>query len=62
MVNINQDVMLTHHFKLILNIYFRLLIFNVVCDKIIEELDDSGDEFSSNFQKNDTASNPKDFL
>ena len=33
------------------NIYLRQLILNIDCDKIIEELDNSEDEFSDNFQK-----------
>ena len=33
------------------NIFFRQLIMNIGCDKIIEDMEDSEDEFRSHFTK-----------
>ena len=46
----NRDVILIHHLKFNLNIYFRQLILNIYCEKVIEQLDDIEDYFSPNFK------------
>ena len=52
MVNMNQYVMSTCHFKLFYLIYiFRQLIMNIDCEKIIENLDNSENNYRGYIQK-----------
>ena len=49
MVKTNPDVIWIHHLKINLN-FSQQSILNINCDKIVEQLDDSKDEFSTKFQ------------
>ena len=51
MVKMNQDVMSTRHSKLFLNIFFRRFMMNIDCEKIIEHMDNSEDDYRDYIKK-----------